>query len=91
MVVIEPGAVISEIAGRGVAPAGRLGASVTPDRHGRYDALIAAVITEVVTATKPRTRYTVGRGAGVLRPGRPPHPDRAVERKLRRTLNRPTR
>lgn len=43
VVVIEPGAVITEMAGRGVATADRLAADMTPNQHQRYDPLIHAI------------------------------------------------
>lgn len=44
--VIEPGAVITEMAGRGVAKADDLAAAMTVDQHQRYDALIGAITTQ---------------------------------------------
>jgi NAD(P)-dependent dehydrogenase (short-subunit alcohol dehydrogenase family) len=49
VVIIEPGAVITEMAGRGVATADRLAADMTPDQHQRYDALINAITTQAHT------------------------------------------
>ena len=46
VIIIEPGAVITEMAGRGVATADRLAADMTPDQHQRYDALIDAITTQ---------------------------------------------
>ena len=43
VIVIEPGAVITEMAGRGVATAERLAAEMTPDQRQRYDPLIHAI------------------------------------------------
>jgi NAD(P)-dependent dehydrogenase (short-subunit alcohol dehydrogenase family) len=46
VIVIEPGAVITEMAGRGVATAERLAAEMTPDQHNRYDPLINAITNQ---------------------------------------------
>ena len=46
VIVVEPGAVISEMSGRGVATADRLAAGMTSDQHQRYDALIGAITTQ---------------------------------------------
>jgi NAD(P)-dependent dehydrogenase (short-subunit alcohol dehydrogenase family) len=43
VIVVQPGAVITEMAGRGVATADRLAAEMTPDQHERYDAVIDAI------------------------------------------------
>lgn len=45
VVVIEPGAVITEMSRRGVATADRLATGMTPDQHQRYDTLINAITT----------------------------------------------
>ncbi len=49
VVVIEPGAVTTEMSGRGVATADRLAAAMTPAQHERYDALIGAITTQAGT------------------------------------------
>jgi NAD(P)-dependent dehydrogenase (short-subunit alcohol dehydrogenase family) len=49
VVIIEPGAVITEMASRGVATADRLAAHMTPDQHQRYDPLISATTTQART------------------------------------------
>jgi len=46
VIIIEPGAVITEMAGRGVATAERLAAAMTADQHRRYDALIGAITNQ---------------------------------------------
>ena len=46
VIVVEPGAVITEMSGRGVATADRLAAGMTSDQHERYDALIDAITTQ---------------------------------------------
>jgi NAD(P)-dependent dehydrogenase (short-subunit alcohol dehydrogenase family) len=86
VVVVEPGAVKTEIVERGVATAERLKAAMTADQLERYGALMAAmeglarsfdtdglsaegaakIIATAATARRPRTRYTVGRDAGIL-------------------------
>ena len=86
VVVIEPGAVQTEIAERGLATADRLSASMTPAQHQRYGDLTAAisaqarshlktgvaaehaakVIAKAATASRPRTRYSIGRDAAIL-------------------------
>ena len=52
VVVVEPGAVITEMAGRGIATADRLAAAMTPDQHGRYDDLMGAVTAQARGFTK---------------------------------------
>jgi NAD(P)-dependent dehydrogenase (short-subunit alcohol dehydrogenase family) len=86
VVVIEPGAVKTAMAERGVATADRLKDGMTADQRGRYGELVdamsnlarsfdkdgvsaehaAKVIAKAATASRPRTRYTVGRDAAVL-------------------------
>jgi NAD(P)-dependent dehydrogenase (short-subunit alcohol dehydrogenase family) len=106
VIVIEPGAVITEMSGRGIATAEGLTASMTPDQHGRYDALMGAitaqaqtfardgvpaaeaarVIAGAITATHPKTRYTIGRDAAVIVRLARLAPDRLLDRLLRRNL-----
>jgi NAD(P)-dependent dehydrogenase (short-subunit alcohol dehydrogenase family) len=106
VIVVEPGAVVTEIAGRGVATAHRLAAGMTADQRQRYDGLVhavtaqaesiaqggvpatkaATIIADAITATKPRTRYTVGRDAAVLVRLARLAPDRFLDRMLRRSL-----
>ncbi|BBZ74229.1 SDR family NAD(P)-dependent oxidoreductase [Mycobacterium paraseoulense] len=86
VVVVEPGAVKTEMAERGIATAEGLMANMTADQLARYDALAAAVtaqarsfgedgvsaehaatvIVKAATASRPRTRYTIGRDAAIL-------------------------
>jgi NAD(P)-dependent dehydrogenase (short-subunit alcohol dehydrogenase family) len=86
VVVIEPGAVKTAMAERGVATADRLKDGMTADQRDRYGELVdamsnlarsfdkdgvsaehaAKVIAKAATASRPRTRYTVGRDAAVL-------------------------
>ncbi len=49
VIVIEPGAVSTEMSHRGVATAERLAAAMTTDQHQRYDALIGAITTQART------------------------------------------
>ncbi|MGD1173404.1 SDR family NAD(P)-dependent oxidoreductase [Mycobacterium seoulense] len=86
VVVVEPGAVKTEMAERGIATAEGLMANMTAAQLARYDALAAAVtaqarsfgedgvsaehaakvIVKAATASRPRTRYTIGRDAAIL-------------------------
>jgi NAD(P)-dependent dehydrogenase (short-subunit alcohol dehydrogenase family) len=86
VVVVEPGAVKTEIAERGIATSQELSASMSAVQLARYgdvmDAVTiqarsfnetgvsaeaaAAVIAKAATASRPRTRYTIGRDAAIL-------------------------
>jgi NAD(P)-dependent dehydrogenase (short-subunit alcohol dehydrogenase family) len=86
VVVVEPGAVKTAMAERGVATADRLKGGMTADQRERYGDLIdamsglarsfdkdgvsaeraAKVIAKAATASRPRTRYTIGRDAALL-------------------------
>ena len=86
VVVVEPGAVKTAMAERGVATADRLKDGMTADQRERYGDLIdamsslarsfdkdgvsaeraAKVIAKAATASRPRTRYTIGRDAALL-------------------------
>ena len=86
VVVIEPGAVKSEMAERAFAIADPLNDNMTPAQLQRYGDLTAAisaqtrshmktgvaaehaakVIAKVATASRPRTRYAVGRDAAII-------------------------
>ena len=46
VIIIEPGAVITEMARRGVATADRLAADMTAEQHERYDRLINAITNQ---------------------------------------------
>lgn len=46
VVVVQPGAVVTEMAGRGITTADRLAQAMTPDQHRRYDALLAGVLRQ---------------------------------------------
>ena len=86
VVVIEPGAVKTEMAERGITTAQELRADMTAAHLARYGDLLAAVtaqarsfgevgvsaehaakvIAKAATASRPRTRYTIGRDAAIL-------------------------
>lgn len=86
VVVVEPGAVRTEMAERGIATAEGLMANMTAAQLARYEDLAATVtaqarsfgkdgvsaehaakvIAKAATASRPRTRYTVGRDAAIL-------------------------
>ncbi len=86
VVVIEPGAVKTEIAERGIATSEALTSGMTTAQLERYGELMdaitaqarsfnetgvsadaaARVIAKAVTASRPRTRYTIGRDAAIL-------------------------
>jgi NAD(P)-dependent dehydrogenase (short-subunit alcohol dehydrogenase family) len=86
VVVVEPGAVRTEMSERGIATAEALMADMTAAQLARYDNLAAAVtaqarsfgedgvsaehaakvIAKAATASRPRTRYTIGRDAAIL-------------------------
>jgi short-subunit dehydrogenase len=107
VVVVEPGAVRTEMPGRAIATANHLAATMTPEQNERYGALVQAinaqtaahtasclpadaaakVIAKAVTARKPRTRYTVGRDAAMIRLVRF-MPDRTLDRILAGALRR---
>ena len=105
VVVVEPGAVRTEMPGRAIATANELAATMSPEQNERYGALLhainaqtaahtasclpadaaAKVIAKAVTAHKPRTRYTVGRDAAMIRLVRC-LPDRTLDRILAAAL-----
>jgi NAD(P)-dependent dehydrogenase (short-subunit alcohol dehydrogenase family) len=86
VVVIEPGAVKTEMVERGIATADELRANMTAAQLARYGDLTAAVtaqaqsfteigvssehaakvIANAASASRPRTRYTIGRDAAML-------------------------
>jgi NAD(P)-dependent dehydrogenase (short-subunit alcohol dehydrogenase family) len=49
VIVVEPGAVTTEMAGRGIATAEALAAAMTADQHQRYDAVTDAITTQART------------------------------------------
>ncbi|MET0901351.1 MAG: SDR family NAD(P)-dependent oxidoreductase [Mycobacterium sp.] len=101
VVVIEPGAIRTEMLDRAIATADESLSQMTPDQRRRYGALVhavntqatsstrsglpaeaaAKVITKAVMARRPRTRYTVGREATLMRLVQI-LPDRTVDRIL---------
>jgi NAD(P)-dependent dehydrogenase (short-subunit alcohol dehydrogenase family) len=103
VVVIEPGAVTTEMAEGGIATVDRLNAGMTPAQLQRYGDLIAAVsaqarsftktgvsaehaakvVAQAATASRPRTRYTIGRDAAVLVRLARVVPDRFLDRIVR--------
>ena len=86
VIVVEPGAVTTEMSGRVGATAERITSGLTPEQRGRYATLIHSsvsqaqtyirnavpaeeagrVIADAITSKRPRTRYTVGRGAAII-------------------------
>jgi NAD(P)-dependent dehydrogenase (short-subunit alcohol dehydrogenase family) len=86
VVVVEPGAVKTEMAERGITTAEGLKADMTATHLARYGDLLTAVtaqarsfgeigvsaehaarvIAKAATASRPRTRYTIGRDAAIL-------------------------
>jgi NAD(P)-dependent dehydrogenase (short-subunit alcohol dehydrogenase family) len=108
VVVVEPGAVKTEIAERGIATSEKLKADMTVGQLSRYgevmDAVMAqarsfnetgvsaeaaaAVIARAATASRPRTRYTVGRDAAVLLQISRFVSDRVLDRIVRLNLRR---
>lgn len=52
VVVVQPGAVVTEMAVRGVATANRLASEMTPEQHGRYDSLIGAITAQARSFTR---------------------------------------
>ncbi|OJZ75172.1 dehydrogenase [Mycobacterium paraffinicum] len=106
VVVVEPGAVRTEMAERGIATAEALMADMSPAQLARYDALAAAVtaqarsfgedgvsaehaakvIVKAATASRPRTRYTIGRDAAILTRVSRVVSDRVLDRIVRLSL-----
>jgi NAD(P)-dependent dehydrogenase (short-subunit alcohol dehydrogenase family) len=108
VVVIEPGAVKTEIAERGITTSETLKADMTVAQLSRYgevmDAVMAqarsfnetgvsaeaaaAVIARAATASRPRTRYTIGRDAAILLQISRFVSDRVLDRIVRLNLRR---
>lgn len=100
VVVVEPGAVRTEMGERGAATAHDLAGKMSSEHRRRYGGLVeavvahslaftraglaadkaAAVIAEAATARRPRTRYPIGRDAGLLTRLARVIPDRALDR-----------
>ncbi len=112
VVVVQPGAVVTQMSSHGIDTANELAADMTPDQHTRYEDLggavtaqsaaftskglpaerAAEVIDRAVTASRPRTRYSIGRDAAVLVALSRFLPDRLLDRIVARGLEpyRPT-
>jgi NAD(P)-dependent dehydrogenase (short-subunit alcohol dehydrogenase family) len=108
VVVIEPGAVKTEIAERGITTSETLKADMTVAQLSRYaevmDAVMAqarsfnetgvsaeaaaAVVAKAATASRPRTRYTIGRDAAILLQISRFVSDRVLDRIVRLNLRR---
>jgi short-subunit dehydrogenase len=108
VVVVEPGAVKTEMVERGLATANRLKAAMTAgqlDRYGELTEAVAAqaesftevgvsaehaakVIAKAATASRPRTRYTIGRDAAILLRVARVAPDRVLDRIIELDLRR---
>jgi NAD(P)-dependent dehydrogenase (short-subunit alcohol dehydrogenase family) len=106
VVVVEPGAVKTEMAERGISTAEGLTANMTAAQLARYGDLTAAlaaqarsfndigvsaehaarVIAKAVTASHPRTRYTIGRDAAILVRISRLVSDRVLDRIVRRNV-----
>ncbi len=106
VVVVEPGAVKTEMAERGITTAEGLMANLTDAQLARYGDLIAAVtaqarsfgedgvsaeraakvIAKAATASRPRTRYTIGRDAAILVRISRVVSDRVLDRIMRQNL-----
>ncbi|MGX9788857.1 SDR family NAD(P)-dependent oxidoreductase [Mycobacterium sp. MMS18-G62] len=105
VVVVEPGAVRTEMLDRAIATASDLVTAMTPEQSQRYGEMVQAVntqaasstksgvpadaaakvIAKAITGRKPRTRYTVGREAAMIRLVRF-LPDRTLDRILSAAL-----
>lgn len=106
VVVVEPGAVKTEMAERGITTAEGLMANLTDAQLARYGDLIVAVtaqarsfgedgvsaehaakvIAKAATASRPRTRYTIGRDAAILVRINRLVSDRVLDRIMRQNL-----
>lgn len=106
VVVVEPGAVKTEMAERGIATAEGLLADMTAAQRARYGDLTEAVVAQArsfndsgvtpehaariiakaATASRPRTRYTIGRDAALLVRVNRLVSDRALDRIVRLNL-----
>ena len=64
VVVVEPGAVMTEMSARGIATANRLAADMTTDQHTRYDALVNAITAQSDSFTE--TGVPAARAAHVV-------------------------
>ena len=90
VIVVEPGAVTTEMSGRGVATADRLAAGMTSDQHQRYDALIDAITTQSRTFARER-RSGGARRSGDRRRDHHHEPAHPLHHRTRRRHSRATR
>jgi NAD(P)-dependent dehydrogenase (short-subunit alcohol dehydrogenase family) len=106
VVVVEPGAVKTEMAERGISTAEGLMGNLTHAQLARYGDLIGAVtaqarsfgedgvsaehaakvVAKAATASRPRTRYTIGRDAAILLWISRVVSDRVLDRIMRQNL-----
>ncbi|WP_231991360.1 SDR family NAD(P)-dependent oxidoreductase [Mycobacterium sp. E1214] len=106
VVVIEPGAVRTEMAERGIATAEALLSDMTAEQRARYGDLTSAVVAQArsfiddgvsaehaatviakaATASRPRTRYAIGRDAALLLRINRLVSDRVLDRVVRLSL-----
>lgn len=106
VVVIESGAVKTQMAERGIATSKELAAAMTVEQRSRYGTLVdavtaqarsfdatgvpaetaAKVIADAATASRPRTRYTIGRDAEMLARVSRLVSDRTLDRIMRLNL-----
>ena len=52
VIVVEPGGVITEMSGRGIATAHQLAGEMAPAQHERYDALVDAIVAQADSFTR---------------------------------------
>ncbi len=106
VVIVEPGAVRTEMVGRGGATAKKLASGMTVSQARRYGGLMQAIISQsegflrdgvdssvaaktivkAATASRPKTRYTIGRDAALLTRIARIMPDRILDRVLASAL-----
>ncbi|WP_138944950.1 SDR family NAD(P)-dependent oxidoreductase [Plantibacter sp. M259] len=104
--IVEPGAVRTEMVGRGGVTLQKLAAEMTPEQERRYGGLMHAILAQsegflrdgvdaseaaktiatAATATRPKTRYTVGKDAALLTRFARLLPDRTLDRVLASAL-----
>ena len=106
VVIVEPGAVRTEMVGRGGVTAKKLASGMTVSQERRYGGLMQAIISQsegflrdgvdssvaaktivkAATASRPKTRYTIGRDAALLTRLARIMPDRILDRVLASAL-----
>ncbi|MFJ7211726.1 SDR family NAD(P)-dependent oxidoreductase [Amycolatopsis sp. NPDC098790] len=106
VVVVEPGAVRTEMGARGAATATGLASKMSAEHQRRYGGLVEAVVAHslrftgagmpaekaartvarAATTRRPRTRYAIGRDAGLLTRLVRVLPDRVLDRVTAATL-----